>query len=1596
MRLVYVCLMDLEVQDPLVRWGVHEDFRLRLPSSLTLNFVPLRKYEYLLIALTHVCRCERSIVKEEAKVRLTTAVFIPEHDFVVGVSGVNGAFVVMRRTDLSHPLSDDIRTKQVAVFHILYSKKSSVLITIGQDLRIWNFVCEVKDRRMIKFEGKIEITQRARIDLSADMSMINAPCFNYKSEVLYIAGSDGFEQIDLDGKRRGKVTHFQASERTASAYLEKTESLVTADPVDGVCEWNWSGMLVSNHRVTNVSIVAVRFINSEFVFFLDANLNLNILDLMTSRVYAVMRVPEKPVAFVYFENPYPALAICFGRDLIVYKVVTPWKLWMRNVMKTAMLKRCVKKNQAARMVIQSVSSFLLLVSPREAAAIASASPPTGKSIRSFLYDRDSDKDRLFVIQEGGTTVLFATGQDPCPVVTTLPVQAAGVMVVDYEDTTQYCIATTSGELIICDYNTLESKKRMLVHPDRIFYAAYESEYKTVVVFFEHKVMRFDINKGALMESLTLNKGTLVQAHLNTVYVCYDDGLMVPVVCKEKSMIVNRQGIQFHADAITGISFGSNFFVTASLDCTVKIWAYNLSNIGSVVLPMPLYGVEILNGKRDLLVGTEQEIMRIPGKYVFGTNYENEDESLDNFNKKKDVLRVEELNSFRKPRPVAKIIEEKSNILGSRHPKPPSEKPVEEQTPEEEPEEKREPVVKPRPVPVAAPVSQNSDKRKIVEEMLAITHGRPRTGTTPQFTPMVPHVVKPPSNENTDIVTNVATASVPHTVKQDENEVKPQNSVAPAHPMSKTQPVRSAPATPAKPQRSREVSRERDAKKILSTMEEKERKSRRRKKKDPPPKEVKHVPEPEPEPKKKPERKRHQFRLDLPLESSSSEEFDFSTDDSGEERLRENEEKAKAMRQRVRRPRPQTTSTTPQATQDQVKEVERRPEPDDKGKESVDEPSGKTRTDSTKKPNTKSATPKREIALSDSTSDDEPKVSVRKRVEAHPKVESSKPPKTVKKAKHTKHSAKKQRSPERTTGHESTEKEDRENERTHDSTEDSEIMEDKLPETTLRDSGPRVNVSQDNLIHDSGLEEHGSQKAHVPDSGPRDTASQESHGQDSGHRENVSRENHVLDSGPRVNVPQEHHALASGLRENAPQESHVRDSGPGDHGSQKPQIWDSGATKVKAPEPRRMECRETHSESSDSSESSSDSTSSNTEGGSSSHNAPNVSVQEPKESCLPKDGQSPVQEEPILRDLVVSDDSFNPKCTLEVKAANEFAVAKPRSKSPPLVLPKLTPRRHRKRVRTPPNVRQQMQLVLPAPHIKLDKRAVIERYLNGDESLAPLVHQIRKQELEVFMKMIKKKPDSLNHTCPVLPPCHYQEPLVIEKNTSLELQAIDMRSVPDFAAMSHPYPSGDEDEEEEEQSSAHSERDEHPETSVPFEPPESSQTSTPFEPDEDSQTSMPFEANEEPVTEITVEDTGLDAHLVTDIASTLGKVNSIARSLSGRQEIEESDGFYATSQAVSMVVTNSAEPEFPVREPAPAPPRARTVRTARSSRRDTSSTPWNRDALLRDRPRSVRFKRPRKPEPSLESSLRASIVIKRLVRPTYTRPTDASRRVRIIH
>lgn len=1329
-----------DIDDPTVRWGVHEDFRMSLPSSLALNFVPLRRGEYLLVALTHICRCERTIVKEEAKIRLTAGVYIPEHDMIIGVSGVTGSFVVMRRTDLAHPVSDDIRTKQVAVFHVLYSPKSSVLITIGQDLRIWNFVCEITDARLMTFEGRIEITQRVRIDLAADMSMINPPAFSYKTEMLYIAGSDGFEKVDLDGRHRGRVTHFQASQRTASAYLDKTESLITADPVDGVCEWNWSGMLVSNHRVTNVSIVAVRFINPEFVFFMDANLNLNILDLMTSRVYAVMRVPEKPVAFVYFENPYPSLAICFGRILIVYKVVTPWKLWMRNVLKPAFLARCNKKNAAARIVIQSVSSFLLLVSPRDAGVISSASPPTAKAIRSFLYDRKKGIDRLFVIQEGGTTVLFSTDRDPCPVVTTLPVQAAAIFEVLFENSKHYCVATTYGELIICDYDNFECKKRILVHPERVFDAVYDGKFHTVLVFFERKVMRFDINKGSLLETCPLEKGSIIKGHSNIVVVCYNNGLMVPITCHQLTMNVHAHGIQAHQDSITGIAFANNFFVTSSFDCSVKIWAYNFTNIASVFLPVPLFAVEILNAKRDLLVGTEQEIMRIPGKFVFGLKFEDEDPSIDNFNKKKDILTSDEKKENRKRTAPPKKKPEEPGLLESIR------QGTHKLSPESEDEEvipKQEEKVVMKSQPVSVPQPKVQDRRKVLEEMLAMTH-------VVSTKPVTPTIVR--RNENIEIV----------------RPSSGRDQFVPKEPPPKS--------APTKKRRRREVHHESDAKKILSTMAEKERKGRKKKEKETN-NETKVEVEQQKVPEKKREKKYH-LRVDLPIESDSSEEdFDFSTDDSGEERLKENEEKLLAMKQRSRRPRPITKSDPETESNQQKLEEEEE---------------------------------------SESESDHE---------------ETSKEPKP--------HKARKVKRKRMKVDHDSN-------------------SDDDCPVT------------------------------------------------------------HKLPS-PRKHEEEKPSQIKRSIR---------RKSKP-----------------IRNPQNSDVDVNNESSSSSD-------------------------SELEPSIPCIddvPKQTEVISIDEPIDndKDLVVTESVPNQTLVVEMPVNEDTTVTNPRSKSPPPTTPKVRPVIQRQRVRTPPTVREQMKLVLPAPHVVLDKTAVIESYLNGDESLGPLVRQIKKQEIQELMSSMKRKSGTLGHTCPIVLP-HLDRgggSLVTQKSMTMELPRIDVSSIPDFTSTSHPHPSDDED------------------------------------PSElDANATCVDEEETEPE-ELNLDDTGgLDVGLVSDIMSTLGKVNSLTRSLSRRREcqVEDSDGFFSTAPVTSMVVEGSSmgEEEFPVREPG-RPREISTADVGRRSRRMMGQS-WNRGGFVRDRPKSVRFQRTKKPEQSLESSLRSSIIIHRLVRPSSTRAADSARRNRRFH
>ncbi|OHT09369.1 hypothetical protein TRFO_21771 [Tritrichomonas foetus] len=664
-------------------------------------------------------------ITEIAKNSYCAAVYLPKYDVIAAISSTTGHFVFIRPQDLNRPIVTTFQSKNFPFYHMIYSPKSDVLITAGSDIRIWNMVCDLPSRNVISVKPNTKVTLRSVIELYNEIELINPPCFDYVNEYIMVPRYSGFVAYDLDGHMVKNMSKLQTSLQTTADYLpmlEKESSkseeknnntqskpsqfnlnnnlmnnfgtkkkneqknlnendknkkkaeeddftgniFVTYDPKDGVCEWTSQGTLKKRHVTGSSNLTAIRLINHSFFLYLDVKLNIYIGDMRTSRLFLCGTLPEKPLSLVLYKNgSFIGLIASINTQVYFYQVVVPWNFFALSVLKPASIRLYQRKNRAARIVVQTSNSDLYFISPKTQQPITSASSNEASKIINNFYDRgllsNEPRDQLFLVLENGSVICCGTSQIPCEIITKIDIHASTVLLVTINKQLDYCVATQNGEIILCDYNTFQNKKRFIIQIGLVKSAQFDSMFETVLMFYQNEVIRFDLINEVILNRLPNTPcGCTTAIGPGIALIGYESGKIAMISIKQKELTFLRtEGVSFHSAAVTGFAFGKNFFVSVSLDQSMKIWSFEGNTIGVIFLPLQLYGVEIFNGKRDIVVGTDKELMMIEGKYLFIDKFEPKDDILDNYNEKDDELSNDTIS------PLVKEEEKKQALLISR-------------------------------------------------------------------------------------------------------------------------------------------------------------------------------------------------------------------------------------------------------------------------------------------------------------------------------------------------------------------------------------------------------------------------------------------------------------------------------------------------------------------------------------------------------------------------------------------------------------------------------------------------------------------------------------------------------------------------------------------------------------------------------------------------------------------------------------------------------------------------------------------------------------------------------------------------------------------
>lgn len=627
-----------------IRWGAEEENRLTIKSPSIGTIIKLNDREFMGLCTKQMVRFEPSCTKEYYPYQLTAAVTIPEKQIIVGITALAAEFVIIEQRELRRLLSTGVKTEDASIFNIIYSPRDGCLITAGEHLKTWNFIYTPPPPTVVFEPPGVEISLRAVILWGCNSPIMNPPLFDERGlRIMIDDGTGQLRAFGMNGEDRGVALNYQCRAKTEFSYDQKTRRFLTTNPTQGAVLWSDNGGLEERFLMGITASLSIHFLSDEYAIVLDAKNVLTVIDLKTTATFPVFSLEKKVTRFFVFKGETPRVMMCCGSEIIVVKLTLTWEHWYKTVSRPLFITRNPKASEAARILVVLKNAQMRLVSPRNAATLTGITPVFLSLPISCFYDRGDDelpdlkRDMVLIPFEDGVLRMYGTGKNPCESIGSLDLKITSVCRCMYKGNKCFCFGTANGNLIFYDYIEMKQVGRFVVYQYQIIGLFYNRECDSLILVYQDRIIRFDMRQGKMFESVDIKTNRLCIYFDGNLCFGYQNGSL-GVVTVGNGILEKHEmnGVQPHDDAITGLSLGDFHFVTCSADRTCFVWSRDFTALCRLVFPMPLTSCCLLNGKRDLLVATENDIMIVRARW-WTNGVDPEDELYDNYDKRIDSL-----------------------------------------------------------------------------------------------------------------------------------------------------------------------------------------------------------------------------------------------------------------------------------------------------------------------------------------------------------------------------------------------------------------------------------------------------------------------------------------------------------------------------------------------------------------------------------------------------------------------------------------------------------------------------------------------------------------------------------------------------------------------------------------------------------------------------------------------------------------------------------------------------------------------------------------------------------------------------------------------
>jgi hypothetical protein len=267
-----------------MRLGIFPETALTLGLSRVICVVPLNDREHIGVTYHEIMRFEGELIKERASFPFSCACVIHEMGWVIAHSHRKSVFYVLYSSDFSSVAWSEISSGHVGVFQIIYSGKSRTIVTIGTTVKTFSISWKKRGMGIEEPLYLIDIAERASFPACFDISILNAPAFDYDREWLFLPTPDGICAYDMDGNVKQLLTKFPADRATVFAFHQQSQRMLSSGNAEGLCLWSKHGKLICRFGHIAGALLSVAFADDENIVMMNGQYQLLLMNCKSRKI----------------------------------------------------------------------------------------------------------------------------------------------------------------------------------------------------------------------------------------------------------------------------------------------------------------------------------------------------------------------------------------------------------------------------------------------------------------------------------------------------------------------------------------------------------------------------------------------------------------------------------------------------------------------------------------------------------------------------------------------------------------------------------------------------------------------------------------------------------------------------------------------------------------------------------------------------------------------------------------------------------------------------------------------------------------------------------------------------------------------------------------------------------------------------------------------------------------------------------------------------------------------------------------------------------------------------------------------------------------